>query len=392
MAVSLPSTAERLLAETFGGAVRLGAGEPLQEREHVTRFAVLEAPASAPASVIAKRPRLREGQVYDPESADPTSPAASLFDDWAGLQFLSVVMGAASPAPRFYAGDRAVGLFLMEDLGQGVNPADILLGADAPAAENFLLDMAAALGQLHARTTAHADEFTQMRGALGPYDVSPLQKRYRAWWGEFEKMLAGLRLTPRPGALADMDRILAAVADPGLFRAYTHGDPCPDNWTLVGDRLRLFDWENGRFRHALRDGVYGRMLFPTCWCMNRLPADLPERMEAAYRAELAQGCPAAADDTLFYQAVVEMCGFWTLGVCAGWPRKKVAELIEADGPWGQATLRQRVLVRTEIFAQLTAQFGHLEALGATIGQVGAHLRALWPVEAESLPVYPAFRV
>jgi DNA-3-methyladenine glycosylase I len=38
------------------------------------------------------------------------------------------------------------------------------------------------------------------------------------------------------------------------------------------DELRLIDFEFGRLGHALMDGTYGRMIFPSCWCANRLPA------------------------------------------------------------------------------------------------------------------------
>ena len=35
-------------------------------------------------------------------------------------------------------------------------------------------------------------------------------------------------------------------------------------------------------------------------------------MEIAYRAELAKGCPEAADDTLFFRSVVEACAYWAI--------------------------------------------------------------------------------
>ena len=66
-------------------------------------------------------------------------------------------------------------------------------------------------------------------------------------------------------------------------------------------------------------------------------------------------------------------------------------LLDGDKEWGIATLRQRILLRLAIGAAVTEEFGHLEALGATLGAAAAKLRALWPPEAEAMPYYPAFR-
>ena len=68
-------------------------------------------------------------------------------------------------------------------------------------------------------------------------------------------------------------------------------------------------------------------------------------MEAAYRAELIQGCPEAADDTLFYHAVVEACAYWALTMCE-WIVQREAwydppKPMQQDRQWGIATLRQR---------------------------------------------------
>jgi hypothetical protein len=171
---------------------------------------------------------------------------------------------------------------------------------------------------------------------------------------------------------------------------YTHGDPCPDNWVWAGERLRLFDFEGGAFRHALTDGVYGRIHFPTCWCVNRLPDRIQPLMESAYRAELARGCPAAQDDQLFERAVVEACAYWTLRHCSR-NMRTILQVIDEDFEWGIATVRQRVLLRAGILEQLTAESGHLVALGATFADLAAKLRARWPAEADTMPYYPAFR-
>jgi hypothetical protein len=379
---------EQLLSNSLGSAVRLDPGETLNERTHVARFQVLEGPAQLPSSIIAKGWRSWDETGYDPESDDPRSPSMRLFGEWAGLQFLSNIMGKASPAPYFYAGDRQAGYFVIEDLGAGQNPAEALLGSDPLLAKTQLLDLAGTLGHLHAATVGHEAELEQIRSSLGPTKTHrEAYARYLAghWLATLDKLGIALQL----GARDDLEQVLQVIKDPNPFLAYIHGDPCPDNWLNVNGQMRLFDFEYGGFRHALLDGVYGRIHFPTCWCVNRFPPEIPEAMEQAYRAELVKGCPAAADDHLFFSAVVECCAFWMLETCEG--HKSLIELMDEDEKWGISTLRQRVLVRSSIFAELTACYGHLQALGETFADLAALLRSRWPQEAEQMPLYPAFR-
>lgn len=380
--------AERVLSATFAGAVELDAGEALRERTHVWRCAVRNGPATAPASVIIKRARAWDGVTYDPDSNQPSSSAAHFFNDWAGLQLLSEVAGADSIAPRFYGGDRAAGLFVIEDLGAGVSPDQALLGDDPAAAEANLMALARMLGHMHAATIGWHEHFVRMRAALGPYD--PGDQGYRWLADGFLSTTTALDLPLRSGVAAELETLPDALANPGPFLAYTHGDPCPDNWVWAGERLRLFDFETGAFRHALTDGVYGRIHFPTCWCVNRLPDHIPPLMEAAYRVELARACPAAQDDQLFGRAVVEACAYWTLRLCSR-DMRPILQVIDEDFEWGISTVRQRVLMRAGIFERLTAERGYLVALGATFADLAAKLRTRWPAEADAMPYYPAFR-
>jgi hypothetical protein len=381
------SIAERVLSETFGGPVRLEDGIALKERAHVARFAVREAPSSAPASVIIKQARIWEGQSYDPDSTDLRAPSAHLFNDWAALQFLSQVAGDARIAPQFYGGDRAAGLFVLEDLGMGISPDQVLLGSDPVAAEATLIELAGALGRMHAATIGRQAEFDRLRDALGP---RPAEAQAYGWLVDgLQTTAAALDVPLRPGATDDLAVVIDVLADPGPFLAYTHGDPCPDNWLHTGGRLRLFDFEIGAFRHALTDGVYGRIHFPTCWCVNRIPAAISLRMQAVYRDELARACPAAADDDQYQRAIIEACAYWVLQLCAR--RWGIIDMLAEDREWGIATVRQRVLLRFGILSHMTEQAGYLAALGATIADLAGALRARWPPEADAMPYYPAFR-
>ena len=76
--------------------------------------------------------------------------------------------------------------------------------------------------------------------------------------------------------------VATEFAKQGCFEALIHQDPCPDNCFLGEEGMRLLDFEHGRFGHALQDGVYPRIHFPTCWCVNRIPKSVWKRAEAAY--------------------------------------------------------------------------------------------------------------
>jgi tRNA A-37 threonylcarbamoyl transferase component Bud32 len=102
----------------------------------------------------------------------------------------------------------------------------------------------------------------------------------------------------------ELEALMASMSESGPFLAYTHGDPCPDNCLLSDSRVCLVDFEVAGFRHVLIDGVYGRIHFPTGWCVNRIEQRIVQQMELAYRAELVKGCPEAADDVQFYHAIV----------------------------------------------------------------------------------------
>lgn len=61
------------------------------DRSHVFRMSLLEGPLDAPASVIVKRAAVSNDERYDANATAFPAPAWRLFNDWAGLQFLSIV-------------------------------------------------------------------------------------------------------------------------------------------------------------------------------------------------------------------------------------------------------------------------------------------------------------
>ncbi|MBA2392293.1 MAG: hypothetical protein H0V70_06050 [Ktedonobacteraceae bacterium] len=369
------ATTERLLSDAFGGAIRLAEDEDLTAsgRAGVYRLRVLSGPDNAPDSAIVKQAR--------------KYPAGTFFNDWASLQFLSQVVPDISFAPRFYAGDVGQGIFVMEDLGKGQRLDHLLLGNDPVAAEAALIEHATLHGRLHALTIGKQAEYAAIRNPLGAlvhdYDDPTL-----AWLAPtLQQSIDLFGVAPARGIDHELAELASAIQNPGPFLAFVQSDACPDNCLYIDSSLYLLDFEGGEYSHALLEGVYGRIHFPTCWCVYRLPEQIPLRMETVYRTELVKGCPAAADDTLFYRAVVEACAYWLLKSYFWIPLSKV---LESDRMVIAASDRQRFLTRTDIFVQTSEQFGHLEALGATMRKLAMTMRARWP-ETEEMACYPAFR-
>jgi hypothetical protein len=375
------------LAATFHGSIQLDAGSPIANRDHVFRFTLVDGPVTAPASVIVKRAR-EWGGVYDPDTTDPWNPAWALLSDWAGLQLLSTVAGDLGLAPHFYAGDQQHGLLVIEDLGSGDRPDQLLLGNNPESAAATLIELATLLGAMHARTIEHQATFDRICATIGRRPTT--ERDLTATLGvALHATLDVLGITPPTALDTDLTRLITAIQQPGPFLAYTHGDPCPDNWLRAAGTLRLLDFERGTFRHALLDGVYGRILFPTCWCVNRLPSHLPGAMQAAYRTALAAGCPTATDDRRFGHAVVEACAYWAIEMCE-WIVERPAwyappRLLTRDQQWGIATLQQRALVRADVLVDTVAEYRHLEAIGTTFALIAAKLRSLWPSAADAMP-------
>ena len=292
--------AENVLCESFEGDVRLKMETEFDtDRAIVLRCRVVEGPYSVPQSVVVKKMLTADGTEFHPNSQDEMVPR--FFNDWAGLEFLSEVSDGDSPAAQFYGGNREKGIMVIEDLGDGRNFYGSLRGESSTAATGELIKLARALGKMHALTIHKKAVYHSIRDRLGSRDKPPsMTSEWQRLMKKLDEICGRVRVKSHRGTKTEMKTVAAFSAAPGPFLAYTHGDPIPMNALPVGDDRKLFDFEFGEFRHALRDGIYGRVCFPTWYHINRVPDNVVQEMETAYRAELAKGCPQAADDTLFF--------------------------------------------------------------------------------------------
>lgn len=378
------TAAERVLSKTFDREVCLDDVARLSEdgRRNLL-FRCRNLSDSSPSTVIIKKVVV---DTYNPEDA-ASWDTRRFFSDWAGAEFLSAVLDTHR-SPRFYGGDYSLGFFILEDLGDQRSLVEPLLEEDAAGAEKALLSFSACLGSLHAGTIGQSARFETLLRAISPQvgtftrAVTELGERVT----QLQVCLDGLGVRAEMGFSQEVEAVVTAIENPGPFLSYIHGDPCPDNASWNGEELRLIDFEFGGFGHALLDGTYGRMLFPTCWCANSLPSGVVSRMEAVYRAELAKRCPEAQDDRVFEAALARVCGFWLLSTL----NRDLARAVEADRTWGIATMRQRLLARLEAFITTAEECNELPALRGMASRLLKVLHKVWP-ETPRLPLYPAFQ-
>jgi len=376
--------AERVLTQTWGHEVRLGQGTRLTapgRRNLLLRCPVLA--GGGPASLIVKQVHSEATSLQQADTWD----VQRFCRDWAGAQFLNSLQDHAPYSPCFYGGDREAGFILLEDLGMHASLVEPLLNGEEADAVQALLSYAARLGTLHADTIGQEARFTQLWQTLTPPVGSVTQEatRLAAQIVLLQQHVERLGARVPPAFGEEIATTLIALHTPGPFWAYLHGDPCPDNVVYTGAEVRLIDFECGRFGHALCDGTYGRMLFPTCWCANRLPETVVARMETVYRAALLPGCPAAADDGLFADALVDACGYWLLRTLV----QHLPRAFDEDGHWDIAPIRPRLVSRLEAFITTAEAYHRHPAMRETAHQVLEVVRRHWPA-TPPLPLYPAF--
>ena len=274
-------------------------------------------------------------------------------------------------------------VIVMERLPAGPSLAALLLGDDNDAAGRGLVALARALGRMHGATLGRARRFELCRARLSPNPGlrHAVVRRLPELLGRFSRSMAGVGIDPPPAVDDDLGRVRDAMFRPGPFLSVVHGDPCPDNNRVYGDRAVLLDFEGASIDHCLLDGAYFTVPFPTCWCV----ADVDARAaQAAYREELARWLPDVADDGVWLPALAEATACWfLLRTVTG-----LAPALQDDELWGTATMAQRLVHRSTVFAALARRANVLPALADVADQVVAVLGRRVP-ELAPIPAYPA---
>ena len=372
--------AEAALSRASGAAVAIADVETLSGQER--RNLILRGKTSGPGgarSVVIKATRAGD---YD-AAAENAFAASGLIKEWAATAFLAARAPAGRHGARLLAGDAAQGILVFEDIGAGLGSlVEPLLEGRPAQAERALTTYAAALGRLHADAAACTEEHAQALRTSFPTALPPAPQ-HRA---RLERLAAAIQA--RIGGCVpddDLAQIAHRLQEPGGWSTLVHGDPCPDNALMSPDGVRLIDFEFAAPGHALHDGVYWRIGFPTCWCAGRVPDEVAGRVEAAYRTELGRVVADARDSASFQRESAFIAAAWLL-TSLDW---RLDSALADAGQWGIASMRSRLLWYLEVTIAMTADAGILPGLQSTARDWLTALRERWPA-TESLAFYPAF--
>lgn len=327
--------------------------------------------------VIVKSAVGEDGLPTADPSDDEESTGRRMRNEGVGLAFLSQLEITPPIAPRFLAGSFEAGVVVMEDLGADASALSHRLLESTPGEANeALMSYAKALARMHGATQGHEEQYRAERARWGGYAVASERgndspERFNAVLEKF-----GVEVTD---ALKEEQKVLGELLQDPVWRAFTPQDCCPDNNLIRPDgTVVFFDLEFALYRHALLDLAYLTAPFPTCWCVGRLEPDQVNQGIAAYKAVFNP------DPAGFDKALAAATGFWTMATITwnwhGWEQE--------DNVWGEATIRQRHLLRLENAATWLAP--HFPALAQAATGLRGILAGLWP-ELEPLPAYRVFR-
>jgi Phosphotransferase enzyme family len=377
---AITARAEDALSRVSGGRVWLDELAILSDddrRNFIARARARYADG-ATKSVILKATR---SPTYD-HTAENLLQTSGFAKEWVASALLTACAPGRRHGAYLLAGDVAGGVMIFEDLGAGLSSlVHPLLNGTAEEAEHALKRYAVALGRLHSDTAGCGDAHHEMLQSI--FGNGRPRNQLRRPIEKDVEVISGKIGGTVP--ISEMELLSSRLIDPGPWSTLVHGDPCPDNSLLVDDTIRLIDYEFAKPSHALLDGAYWRIGFPTCWCAGRIPADVVDRVEAIYRAELGRSIPMAIDDTAYRVELTYMSAVWLLNSLS-W---RLEQALNSDEKWGIWSIRGRLLWYLDVAIQLTANADVLPGIKDTAQMWLSELRRRWP-DAEPLGSYPAF--
>lgn len=372
--------ASAALARAWGCDVRLDNVRSLSDpnRRNLVVRAVASRAGGASRPVIVKATRSSN---YDPACEKPLE-ASGLVREWTATAYIAAAAPNRNHGAALIAGNIESGILVFEDLGEGLpSLVDPLLRGRAEEAEASLCSYAIALARLHADTNGCAAAY---HGTFQSIFGSGREPRPLGWRVEADAGVIANAIGHAPPQ-SELELISSRLGDPGPWQALVHGDPCPDNVLLCKGEARLIDYEWARPAHALLDGTYWRMGFPTCWCAGRTPADVCARLDAVYREELAKAIPSALDETAYRAEAAYMSAAW-LFTGLSW---RLGEALEGDDRWGICSIRGRLLWYLETVIQMTQEADVLPGIRQAASKWATELSRRWP-DAQPMGLYPAF--
>jgi tRNA A-37 threonylcarbamoyl transferase component Bud32 len=324
-----------------------------------------------------------------PHDSDFAKRRAQFETELNSLRFLNEV--CPEIVPILVAWDLEAGILVLEEL-HGLSLPDLLLGESAATATEGLLAFARVLGRLHRATAGRDQQFYALRNSIGPVDR--LADRFflrnqdlREMHRESARILTEATLPEWSNAAnAEFASVIASLAEPGEFLAFSNGDPCPGNEVLTEDGLVLLDFEVGAFRHALLDTAYFAIPFPNCWCWQRIPDKFTRAMLDTYRAEVANG-GVSVDEPTFWAEYARCRAAWVVYLVGS---RFASGLLVDDRDRDFFTERQRIITVLEHFGAWQPGREAVSALAEWGSELARELRSRWRGLNLAVDLYPAF--
>ena len=296
----------------------------------------------------------------------------------AALEFLAQI-GFAS-VPQLIGSDLDTGVLILEDLAPRVSLADRLRAEGPDGLEAELVAFARVLGELAAAAVGHEAAYDQLRRRAGPLGgPAGHLARLDPAWSKADQILAARGLQMSGAAERELAAVAETLTAPGPFRAFSNGDPHPNNFLVGEGRGRLIDFESAGFVHALTGAVWIHTPDPAWITAAQAGA---AKLEASFRAALAAGVPAAEDDQLF--------GFGLAGCCLAWALTRLVRFATLDERAAGDRSRLQMVATLELAADAARRNRALPALAGWAERAGQWLRRRWPDADLDLDSYPAF--
>lgn len=267
---------------------------------------------------------------------------------------------AAGVSPHLVAHDADRDLLVIEDLAPRRTLHSVLSRGLTPTGHAGLHTFAAAMGRLHAATSGRVEPGPWDDGASVPIGAEGAHRLL--------DHLSGIAPITR-GLRAEVDGALAAMSEPGPFRAFSNGDSGANNCLVAGDGGDgvLIDFEHACSRHVLLDAaalhVPGSM-----WMTVADP--VPLGVEDTYRRVAAEGVPAVLEDSLYGYGLSAACALRTLDKLARFDKLEQRPLGHHSRPQLVTTIERTVMT--------VERWDRLPALHAWLHDVARALRTRWP--------------
>ncbi|MEQ7009038.1 phosphotransferase [Actinopolymorpha sp. B17G11] len=365
-----------VLTAIAGRTCRVVSEQPLgHEWAPVTRLVLDRDLPGVGSSVVVKTCRV---------DGDGHGGPAFLRRETAGLRTAT----ASGVSARLVHADDAVGVVIQTDLGDWPSLQDRLLANDPEAATAGMVELATAVGRLHASTLGRWDDHQRTLDAFGADVDTGLPYNFDAGrWDAIERACTELGLPAARSARDDVVQLLKRVNDPGATAALAHMDLNPTNVLITDCGACLVDFEGCRFGHPGIDAAFLHYPFPhhsNPWGL--LPEAVIESADGAYRSALALG---GADLVLhdYDQMLADGAAITLIGRISRLP------LVASSGQSRHDSWRRRgqIVQQIRTYTQLAERAEGYSGFIGWLGKLETAMIDRWSDAADPAPpLFPAF--